>query len=225
MREIDFLPQWYRAGQKRRIWYQRQYLVLAVAAALLGLWFFTAGKSLALAYAELRTAQADFESGVQKVQRYKQLQQKLAVLESRTDVLNAITPRTQLSPALAELSAAVNSNVILSRVEFSQEGFEKKDKNTDGSARVLVQIDSGTQQDKAGAVGREPLRTKVILAGVAAGGAEVARLISQLEGSLYFCRIQPIFSRDKKVKSYDVTEFEIHLYIADYEQTQDKEQI
>jgi len=218
MREIDFLPQWYRTGRKRRIWYYRQCVVLVAAAALLGLWCFAAGKSLSLAYAELRGFQADFESGVQKVQRYQQLRKSLDLLEKRADVLDAAIPRTRLWPVLAELSATVNSNIILSSVDFSQERFEKGEKASVPESRVLVRSGAGSVQNKGVVVSREPARTKIILAGIAAGGADVAELISRLEASSYFCRIQPIFSRDRKVKTYDVTEFEIHMYIADYKE-------
>jgi hypothetical protein len=56
----------------------------------------------------------------------------------------------------------------------------------------------------------------VVISGIAAEASDVARLISELEESPYFCRIVPGYSRNKKVGQFMASEFEIGCYVANF---------
>ena len=81
------------------------------------------------------------------------------------------------------------------------------------------------------------VRFKVEISGIAADAGDVAELICKLEDSPYFCQVYPSFSRNSRIKagtvpwlgsdssytaddSYQISEFEIGCYLANYRQEQ-----
>jgi hypothetical protein len=71
------------------------------------------------------------------------------------------------------------------------------------------------------------VKFKVVINGVAADASDVAELVCRLEDSPYFCLVYPSFSRNKKMtvtkrparEDFQVTEFEIGCYLANYEES------
>ena len=63
-----------------------------------------------------------------------------------------------------------------------------------------------------------PSHCKVVLTGIAARPADAALLIARLEKTEYFDHVLLVYSKPKKVKDKDVTEFEIRCFVADYQQ-------
>lgn len=219
MKEIDFMPDWYRTELRRKRRCRRQYVLLAALIAVLAGWSFVAGHRLEQARAEVRSVQDRFESEQEALVRVIRTQSEIAVMQQKQTLLESITPRTTLSAILAELSHTVGENVILSRLTLTNEPIARAAAVSDRAAGT-VQIGTSRKEEQS-AFSQAPSRTKVVLNGIAARPADAAALISKLEQGGYFEQVAPVYTRARKLKDNDVTEFEIRFYVADYRIIQD----
>jgi hypothetical protein len=214
MNELDFIPQWYRAGRSRKLWHQRQYAAIGLVVLLVACGLLAAGRSLSSAQAKLATMRLEFESGIANIQQYRELETELTRLQTNARILETVSPRTPYTAALAELSHCVGANVVLSKLTFqasliSADGQKSVARQKPG--RVQLGAASGTQNTPC------PTQTDLILRGVAANGSVVAELIAAIEQSTYFRQIVPGYSKNIKLQERDVTEFEIRCVLADFE--------
>ena len=216
MKDIDFIPEWYKANQNRKRRYHRQYILLASLLAVMMGWSFFVGQYIERVRADVEDAQTVFEKGKAKVDEGIRLQSEIASLQHEIHILDATTPRTHVSAVIAELSFLIRDNIILSRLSFSDEEIELDNEQPSTPAGVVVQVGSFSRGNKTSEVSLEPKRTKVILTGIAGRPADAATLISRLEQSDYFREVLPVYTKAKKVKEFDVTEFEIRCFVADY---------
>jgi len=216
MKELDFLPDWYRADRQLKHRRHRYYVLFGLVTALMAGWSFMVGQSVSGLRAETQRVEAVIAEGGQSIQTSLEMEQEIAQLSRQADILAALTPRTAVSAVLGELSGQVNDPIILSRVLLVQEPVAATETKSQPSVNAVVRI-GAVKPDAPSPLPDGPQKTRVVLTGIAAGGAHVARLIDRLETSDYFKTVSPGFSRAKKVNNKDVTEFEITCDIADYE--------
>lgn len=214
MTEIDFIPQWYKADRKRRQWYQRQYLMLVLAAGLLCLWCLAAGHSAARATAAVNEVQADFEKGIRTYKQFRQLEDRCTQLKIKSNLLDMIVPHSRYSAALAELACCIVPDVVVSKVTIQRTAPEKNSEAGKGKTTVSVAAKSDSKNALA------PLAfggiSQIDLSGIALSAQEVAGLIEALEQSAYFGNVTPIFSKNKQIGNKMVTEFEIRFCVMDF---------
>jgi hypothetical protein len=224
MREIDFLPEWYKSGRRRQNSYRTQYVALAGIFVVMVVWNFITVHSLSKARAGL-TQMASKQVQAQGVsQEFARIRNQVAQLQKKANVLEEINSKIDVASVLAEMSFLIDERIMLSKVEFKAEKFEDKQggktSRYSGSAvRVAGGNFAGRKTAPLGDV-----RFKVVINGVASDASDVAGLICKLEESSYFCLVYPSFSRNKKIKvgkdrrgeDFDVTEFEIGCYLANY---------
>ena len=216
MKDIDFIPEWYKANQNRKRRYHRQYILLGSLLTLMMVWSFIVGQYVERVRADVEDVQTVFEKGKAKVDEGIQLQAEIASLQHQVQIVDATSPRTHISAMIAELSYLIRDNIILSKLSFNDEEIEFDNEQPSTPAGVVVQVGSSSRGNKTSEVSLEPKRTKVILTGIAAKPADAATLISRLEQSDYFQQVLPVYTKAKKVKEHDVTEFEIRCFVADY---------
>ncbi len=214
MTEIDFIPQWYKADRKRQQWYQRQYLMLILAAGLLCLWCLAAGHSAARASAAVNAAQADFEKGIRTYKQFRQLEDRCAQLKVKSQLLHTITPHSRYSAALAELACCIGPDVVVSNLVLQRQPLEKGVAELNGKTKVSVQVKPADRNAPLPLAGVGV--TQVDLSGIALSGKEVAGLIEALEQSAYFGNVAPVFSKNKQIGNAMVTEFEIRFDVMDF---------
>lgn len=214
MKEIDFIPEWYRADRVRKRRYVRQYTIIAVIFTVIIIWSFIVGAQVSHASAEVEDIQAALAKSRSKVYLAQQLQGEIAQMEQKTALLDAITSRTKVTAILGELSYLVQENIVLNKLSLTSEPIEELKKESSVSGAV-VQIAPSKQQQNPTVVDA-PSRLKVTLAGIAARPSDAAGLIAGLEQDEYFQQVTLVFSRPKKLADMDVTEFEIRCYVADY---------
>jgi hypothetical protein len=223
MKEIDFLPEWYKNSRRQQISYRTQYFILGCIFAAIMLWNFIAARSISKAAAELtQTApkQADAESILHESVGIKS---QAAQLQEKAGVLEKINSKINVSDVLAEISFLVDERIVLSKVELKAEKLaDKKDRKL--SSDALLPAGGENQQSWGGK--DSPLgnvRFKVTIKGIALNASDVAELICRLEDSPYFCQAVPSFSRNIKIKTgadaanRQVSEFEISCYLANYQ--------
>jgi hypothetical protein len=212
--ELDFIPQWYRAGRNRKLWHQRQYVMIGLAIAAIACGFMAAGRSLTLARADLSAMRSEFESGISKIQQFRELQTELSDLQKDVRTLEAISPRTPYTAALAELTHCIGANIVLGKLTIRAVPVESASRD-----KAVKQKQNRVQLSGATAISTTlgPVQTELVLQGVALNGSTVAELIAALEQSEYFCRVIPGYSKNAKVRDFDVSEFEVRCVLADFE--------
>jgi hypothetical protein len=211
MKEIEFLPDWYRRACRRQMRYRLQYaVILCMFMAMAGWSFFTA-KSVSNAQAKVHQ-QLLSSAQRQALDECADIQMKLSELGKQAVMLNKLDSKLIVSDVLAELSYLVDSRIILTQIDVQAEGFDNDAQSpATGSGLVRASKSGAGMQFSSGDV-----RFKLILQGMACEASDIARLICKLEDSPYFCQVIPGFSRTAKVKERQVSEFEIGCYIANY---------
>ena len=235
MKEIDFLPEWYKDNKRREFGYRTQYIALAGIFAVMVVWNFTAAYSISKAKAELvqmSAGKAEAESTSEKMDWIKS---EVASLQKKAESVEEIESRIDLASVLAEMSFLIDERIVLSKVQFIAQKFadERQVKPNIVSA---VRVARG----KIGNKGALPLgggRFNVVMGGVAADASDEATFVCKLEESPYFYNVIPLFSRNKQMsretnpavrpqnlekgvsgpqKNFHVSEFEISCYLANY---------
>lgn len=214
MKEIDFIPQWYRDRQKQRVGYHTQCVVIICIFAAIVLWSFATCYSVSKAKAQIKRIQASLAANADLAAEFNQLMTVMGRLRDKAHILDKLDHKTSIANVIAELSFLVPDNIMLSKLDIGLERFAEGVVSTNKSHVRLLRRSAGA----TGAMPAADTRFKVVMAGIAAGVEDVADLISQLENSSYFCQVVPGFSRAAKLKDFIVTEFEISCYLANYVQ-------
>ncbi len=234
MRELDFLPEWYKEGRRRQSHMRRQYVALAVVFLAMMTFNLTAAHRARTAAAELAHFEGQQMRAEGIVHEFSVVTKEFNELKVRADLMERLDSKIDVAAVLAEMSCLIAEPVVLSRVEFTAEPFSRPPGQEKGSA---VQTASATGTSRA----RLPLgrtRFRIVLAGVAAHPSHVADLVCRLDESSYFQRVYPSFSRTTRIhiagattgqpradaatrrdaEALEVTEFEITCHLANYEE-------
>ena len=209
MKEIDFLPKWYKAGKRRRVNYRRQYIVIACVFATLIAWSFSASLSISVVEAQVDMMHDSLKKNQQIAHGYTILQDSLEKLQEKKTLLDKLDTGVKISSTLAELSYLVGKNISLTSLNCTSEVFKTK-KTVSGSTVRLGKPAS----DRKDIMPPENVRFKIVIKGVADNAEDVTAFIKRLERSEYLCQIIPVILRN--IKDTLVAEFEINCYIANY---------
>ncbi len=243
MKEIDFLPEWYKSGRRRQVNYRVQYIILAGVFTVMMVWNFVSASSVSKVrakYQEMETRQSQSGKMSAKLDDYKK---GIAELHEKEKLLDGIDSKIIVSNVLAEISYIVNEKIVLSKIEFISENIPDK-KNAEKALQSVsvVRSSSANFGSKSGkTLGN--VRFKVMISGVAAGGSDVAALLCRLEDSPYFDHVDLSFSKDAEVnksvirpvtkqddvrtersadsvagEKIQVSGFEIDCYLSNYKQ-------
>ena len=246
MKEIDFLPEWYKSGRRRQISYRTQYYTLGGIFVVMIVWNFVTSYSMSRCNAqvlEMTTRQRQAEKVSAKL---IELKNEMKLYHKREELVDKVDSKINVASVLAEISYLVDDRIVLSKIEFVSEKFEYNEPSPQTNAVVrAVQPNFNTKQEPP--IGQ--VRFKVLLAGVAVDAGEVAGLICKLENSPYFTQVVLSFSRntDLKTEIYDssyqkatlipvsadnstnqgvsekkiqVSKFEVSCYLANYREQQ-----
>jgi hypothetical protein len=212
MKDIDFIPDWYRTGRLRKVSYRRQYTMILCLFGVLAAWSFVSGLSVSRGRAEVNRREQTYQADESISARFEGFKKELAVLMDTKRVLNQVDPRADFSAALAELSHLAGQRIILRSLEVQSEKYVPEKKEDKPSMMTLGSDNSESKSILPGA----DLRYRFKLSGIAADAADVPALISALETSSYFRQILPGFSKTIQIKEFSVTEFEVSCYLANY---------
>ena len=193
MKEIDFLPEWYKSGRRRQVSYRAQYIAISGVFVVMVVWSFIATHSISKAraqYAQMATNQAQAEKVSAKL---AELQNEISVLRQNADSIEEIDSRIDVAGVLAELSFLIDEKIVLRKAEFIAERFVDEDDVKSSPAAVVRVVQANSSNKKELPLGN--VRFKVVIAGVAADASDVATLMCKLEDSPYFCQIVLAFSR------------------------------
>jgi len=243
MKEIDFLPEWYKERKRQRQRVRRQYMVLAVAfIAMIG-YNTTATHRISRAGAELARLEGKRVEAEIAFQEFNTVTSDLNRVREKAALIERIDSKINVAAVLAEMSHILGETVVLSRVEFIAEPVaddEKGPRTSDTGVRIADGKKDASRETLAGSV-----YFRIVLTGVAVSPADVAALVRRLDDSSYFHRIHASFWRSGKVQvsgrpvetapnvragvapagqpdTLDATEFEVLCYLANYKETDNR---
>ncbi len=236
MKEIDFLPEWYRSGRHHQIGYRAQYAVLGSVLVVMVVWSAVATYLVSKAGRELAAAQPKRREAELVSQEFDGIKRQMTKLQKKADIMAKIDSRINVANVLAELGFLIDENVVLSRVEMVAERFVEGTTGRGASVRVASGRRGGRGVSKGDWGGN--VRFRVVINGMAVDAGCVAELICRLEDSPYFCLVYPSFSKDAQIRGqtrrpaagksdwqpmedYQVSEFEISCYLANYRQQEE----
>ena len=210
MKEIDFLPEWYKSGKRRRVSYRRQYLVIGGLFVTLLTWSFAASYSIRMVEGQVGIMQNSLDSHESIAAKYAQYNKVMALLEERSKRLDDLDPDVRIPAVMGELSYIASDNIMMTQIDLLSETGKKGD---DGFNAAAIKI-SAVKGDRNAAMPGPNVRYKLTIAGVAADAASVTDLITELEQSSYFCLVVPGLL--EHMKDATATRFQISCYIANY---------
>jgi hypothetical protein len=232
VKELDFLPQWYKEDKCRQARVRRQYIALAVVFVAMMIFNLTEihrADQAAARSADLESQRAGAEAVVHE---FGLLTKEFDELKTRANLVEQMDSRVDVAALLAEMSHSIGASVVLRKLEILAEPFGRPEEKeqTKGSAVRLAGRAAGAE--KGPPLGR--VKFRIVLTGVAAHPADVPDLVCRLEASPYFQRVQPSFygsargpGRTRPAPGPDeaaataqgapnLTEFEIVCYLANY---------
>ena len=229
MKEIDFLPGWYKNDRRQQITFRAQYVALAGIFVLMLVSNFTTSRSISKAQAQLNGVQSMEAASKDILAEYAKVTGEVAALKKKSDVLDQIDSKLVVGDVLAELSFLTGQRIVLTRVEFVAGKFTSQ--QSSGSGGGYAVRPAGLSSSGKEELFLSDVRYKVVLGGIAAESSEVGRFICSLEDSPYFCSVYPSFTRNRHIKlatgstgrissgqgeNLQVSEFEICCYLANF---------
>jgi hypothetical protein len=223
MKEIDFLPEWYKSGKRREVNYRFQYIVLGGIFAIMMAWNLVATHSISRASAQISRQKPIQVEAEKASHKFAEIKSQVTKLQKKAESMGRIDSKIDVASVLAEMSFLIDEKVVLSKVEFGAEKFAGGQRGGAGRGST-VRFARGSSAGK-NALWLGDVRFKVVINGVAAEAGDVAELVCKLEDSPYFSQVIPSFSRNAEVKAaksfeegkFQVSEFEISCYLANYD--------
>jgi len=209
MKEIDFLPDWYRQGRMQERKHREFYIALGLIVFIMFVWSAFANGRVAIVKARNATLQNARLIQARSEEEYSTAEKEYQQLKVKSDVLKSVGSRIVVSNILAELTYLLDGRVVLKKIEIKAEPFEYKDNQTGIRTVSTAAPGQGSSFEKSE-------RFKIVLAGFAADATEVAEIINRLEQSDYFFQIVPGYSRNVTIGEYQASEFEISCYLANF---------
>ena len=195
MKEIDFLPEWYKSGIRRQVSYRTQYIAIGGVFVVMVVWSFITTYSISKAkaqFAQMAPKQTQAEGVSVKL---AELENEVRELRKNAESIEEIDSKIDVASVLAEMSFLIDERIVLRKMEYVAEKFvDKQETKTSPGARAVVRaVRAGSNGKKELPLGN--VRFKVVIAGVAADARDVAALMCKLEDSPYFCQVVLSYSR------------------------------
>ncbi len=224
MKEIDFLPGWYKNDRRQQISYRTQYIALGAIFVAMMLCNLVATVSISRATKELAQEQLKAASAQDISEEFILVKNAVTELEKKAEILERINSKIDVASVLGELSFLIDKKIVLSKVELVAEKLGDRPAQQPGSGSVIKAVGPNFVAKEKAPLG--DVRFRVVLNGVAADASEVAELTCRLEESAYFRHVYPSFSRSVMIRTesnaagepLQVTEFEISCHLANYQQ-------
>ncbi len=201
MKEIDFLPEWYKSGRRRQISYRTQCLALGGIFLVMMVWSFTTTHSISQAKAELAGMEIEQKQAGNVSSELSLLRNELRKYQKKAASIDEIDSKIDVANVLAELSFLIDERIVLNKVEMIAEKFaDDTESKSSAQTGTIVRV----VNDKFGNKNNLPLgdvRFRIVAAGVAADASDVAALMCKLEDSPYFCQVILSYSRSAEAKN------------------------
>ena len=201
MKEIDFLPEWYKSGRRRQVNYRTQYFVLGGIFIVMIVWNFVTSHSMSKANAQVAEMSTQQKQSEKVSAKLIELKNEMNLYHKREGLIENIDSRINIASVLAEMSYLIDERIVLNKIELVSEKFaDIQDKEASRQTSAVIRAmrsGFGSKQDLP--IG--DVQFKVLVAGVAADASDVAALICKLENSSYFNQVVLSFSRNAHMET------------------------
>lgn len=191
MKDIDFLPEWYKSGIRREVGYRTQYIVLSAVFVALAIWCLAATRSISKARAELAEMSETYAKAESASNRAAEIESELKSLTKKLKSTEEIDSRINVADVLSEMSFLIEDGIVLKEVELIAERFPDEQQNRTSSRSGAVVRAARAKNSARHNLPLGNVRFKVAIAGVAASTRDVAVLVGKLEESPYFWQVVP----------------------------------
>jgi len=239
VKEIDFLPEWYKEGKRRRVHMRQQCVALGLLFVAMIAYNTISAHRIASATAELEQFEGQRRYAETVMHRFDVLSRELGAYQAEAESLAQMDSRIELAAVMAEISHVIGEHVVLSRVEFIAESVARDIKAQRRSGSAVRAAGLGRNATRPVPLGG--VKFRILLVGVAADPGNVGDLVCRLEESSYFRDVhssgfrngtievptlrsqEPMSQATKKPLSeqketLQVSEFEITCYLANYDE-------
>lgn len=237
MKELDFLPEWYKDRKRRSSLVRKQYIALAAVFLLMMTFNLTTIHRASRVAAEVSHRDDQQMQAETVVHEFNRVTKELNEMRAKAGLVRRIDNQIDVGAILAEISHLVDESIVLSKIELAAEPVEASPEADPANKRAPVRA-AAQVEDMQEAVRLGNARLRVTLAGVAIQPSHVADLVYRLDESTYFRQVRPSFYNKAKIRAggpqgtavpvaktgadaaetLDVTSFEIVCYLANYEE-------
>lgn len=238
MKDLDFLPQWYKDRKRRSSLVRKQYIALVAVFLLMMTFNLTATHRAGRVAAEVSQRDDQQTQAEAVVFEFNRVTKELNDMKAKANLVRRIDSQIDVGAILAEISHLVDESIVLSKIELTAEPMEppQEAERTKGApVRAASPVEEPQKTISLGSV-----KLRVTLAGVAMQPAHVADLVCRLDESAYFQQVRPSFYNKAKIRAggsrgaslqvakaggdasetLDVTTFEITCYLANFKETE-----
>lgn len=237
MKEVDFLPEWYKQSRRRQVSLRRQYIALGAIFVVMMGWNMIATHAISKATVELTQTEAKRAEAEDMSREITKIQNQISEIQNKAEFIEQVDSNINVASVLAEVSYLIDRSIVLNEVRFVAEKFtgQHASKSNSTAVRVINQTSNKNRELPLGDV-----RFKVVIKGIAADASDAADLVCKLEDSPYFRQVYPLYSRNIKVQiakssiedvpitdqsfakiesGFQASEFEISCYLANYKES------
>ncbi len=206
MRELEFLPPWYREARRRRRIFVYQTFATVLLVCGVALWTHLSGRNIASAQAALST----YESQLQQRQgELKQLDEQLRLkgeLAQQQKISEAMGVTVEMTRILATLASVMPREMSILDMSIDTEETVRQVK-TPADARAAL---------RAGAIQPAPVfdrRLKVRLLAVTPNDVDLANFLTGLSSTKSFENPFMSFAKDRAEDGRIMREFQVTFYV------------
>jgi hypothetical protein len=192
MREIDFLPAWYRQRRRRQSYAQRQYAALGLLFLVMILWNSFATRDISMASAELSWGETQRIRAQNMSLEYRELHQRLLDLRKKLDVRYVLNEPMDVAATMARLSKYMPEGVVLRELHLTALAFTDPTSAERESQHISSTSDKGPCPN---ILHPGPVRFEVVIGGQTTDTQAIALLLSDLEGSAFFTGVHLRYMR------------------------------
>ena len=223
MKEIDFIPEWYKSGKRRQVSYRTQYFALSCVFVVILVWSFVTGHSLNRAVAQFDTEKSRTSEDSKVLGAFLRIKSEQEDLRNKSGLINRLDSRIDIAVVLAEMSHLFDEKVVLKSVKLTAEEFEETGQKKAAGGSVIRPAGRRDVSDRSLMIGS--VRFKITLEGVASSTSDYTKMVLGFEESEYFRDVSPsMHSAEIKSggtgmkESIQVSEFKIVCYLANYKE-------
>jgi len=176
MRDVDFLPQWYKDNTRRKLRVKRQYIALSIIFLIMIFSNAVASRKISRANADLTRSDTERGHAERFMVEFGRLNSRVSETRDAVTSVNRLKMEPDVANVLSELSTVVSGEIVLQSVELlSRNPVEE------------------TITDEADSPDAE--RFSVRLMGFAHRAGQVAELSAELESSATFGDVNLVYSK------------------------------
>ena len=174
MKELDFLPEWYRHKSRQKTHYREQYTAIISLVVIMLTWSFFSFSNVMRVEAQCEALENAQIAQAESSEEFDSIEKELGKLRGKSEILKSVDSKISVSNVFAEMSFLLDGPVVLDKIEIKKEKCVVDPGDTKRGATVRVAV--GGSSNKSNLTKEEVYRFRLTITGVAADAAEAIKL-------------------------------------------------